>query len=201
MSAAALDVRHWQPERPRLRPVQLLLSWLLSALALLIAAEILPGAAVNGLPAAIAAAAVIAILNALLPPVVAALRLPLTLVFGFLLVLVLDALMLLAADNLTDGDLHVDGFWSALLVALVASAVTLVLQVIAGIDDDSEWSYRVVQRIARRTGEPVETDAPGILFLEIDGLALPVLRRAMRDGNAPNMARWAAEEGYQLTGW
>jgi len=48
MSAAALDVRHWQPERPRLRPVQLLLSWLLSALALLIAAEILPGAAVNG---------------------------------------------------------------------------------------------------------------------------------------------------------
>jgi hypothetical protein len=23
----------------------------------------------------------------------------------------------------------------------------------------------------------------------------------MRDGNAPNMARWAAEEGYQLTGW
>src|SRR6185503_6777054 len=131
----------------------------------------------------------------------AALRLPLTLVFGFLLVLVLDALMLLAADNVTDGDLHVDGFWSALLVALVASAVTLVLQVVAGIDDDSEWSYRVVQRIARKTGDVSETDAPGIIFLEIDGLALPVLRRAMRDGNAPNMARWVAEEGYVLTGW
>ena len=27
--------------------------------------------------------------------------------------------------------------------------------------------------------------SPGIVFLEIDGLALPVLRRAMRDGNAP----------------
>ena len=39
--------------------------------------------------------------------------------------LVLDAVMLLAADRLTDGDLTVDGFWSALLVALVASAVTL----------------------------------------------------------------------------
>jgi len=76
-----------------------------------------------------------------------------------------------------------------------------VLQVVAGIDDDSEWSYRVVQRIARKTGDVSETDAPGIIFLEIDGLALPVLRRAMRDGNAPNMARWVAEEGYQLTGW
>ena len=31
---------------------------------------------------------------------------------------------------------------------------------------------------------------PGIVFLEIDGLALPVLQRAMRDGNAPDMARW-----------
>ena len=201
MSAARSAATRWQPEPVRLRPLPLLLSWLLSAIALLIAAEILPGAAINGLPAAILAAAVIAVLNAILPPVVAALRLPLTLVFGFLLVLVLDALMLLAADSLTDGDLHVDGFWSALLVALVASAVTLVLQVVAGIDDDSEWSYRVVQRIARKTGDVSETDAPGIIFLEIDGLALPVLRRAMRDGNAPNMARWVAEEGYQLTGW
>jgi uncharacterized membrane protein YvlD (DUF360 family) len=198
---AAPAAKRWQPEPPRLRPVQLLVSWALSAAALLVAAWIVPGAHVNGFGSAVVAAAVIAILNALLPPIVAALRLPLTLVFGFLLVLVLDALMLLGADNLTDGDLSVDGFWWALVVALVASAVTLVLQVLAGIDDDSEWSYRVVQRIARKTGEPVATDAPGIIFLEIDGLSLPVLRRAMRDGNAPNMARWAAEEGYQLTGW
>ena len=42
---------------------------------------------------------------------------------------------------------------------------------------------------------------PGIIFLEIDGLALPVLRDAMRDGSAPTMARWIAEEGYQLAEW
>jgi len=177
------------------------MSWLFSAIALVVAAWVLPGAEVNGLPAAIVAAAVIGILNALLPPIVAALRLPLTLVFGFLLVLVLDALMLLGADRATDGDLSVDGFWWALLVALVASAVTLILHVIAGMDDDSEYSFRVVQRIARKTGDPIETDAPGIVFLEIDGLALPILRRAMRDGNAPNMARWVAEHGYALSGW
>jgi len=134
-------------------------------------------------------------------PLVAAIRLPLTLVLGFLIVLVLDALMLLAADSLTDGDLHVDGFWSALLVALVASAVTLVLQVVAGIDDDSEWSYRVVQRIARKTGDVSETDAPGIIFLEIDGLAHDVLRRAMRDGNAPTLARWVREGSHRFVRW
>ena len=39
------------------------------------------------------------------------------------------------------------------------------------------------------------------MFLEIDGLALPVLRRAMRDGNAPTMARWLAEDTHRLTEW
>ena len=45
------------------------------------------------------------------------------------------------------------------------------------------------------------TEVPGIIFLEIDGLALPVLRRAMRDGNATNMARWLSEGTHRLTEW
>lgn len=191
----------WAPERPRLRPLRLLLSWSLTALALLVAAWIVPGAEVTSFWSALLATAVIALLNAVLPPLVAALRLPLTLVFGFLLVLILDALMLLLADRITHGDLQVDSFRSALGVALVASAVSLVVGVVAGLDDDSEYSFRVIQRIARRTGDPVRSDVPGILFLEIDGLGLPVLRRAMRDGHAPTMARWLADGTYALTRW
>jgi uncharacterized membrane protein YvlD (DUF360 family) len=200
-TAAPASVAGWREERLRFRPLHMLRTWLVSAIALLVAAWIVPGAHVNGFLAALVVAAVIAALNSILPPIIAAIRLPLTLVFGFLAILVLDALMLLAADNLTDGRLSVDGFWWALLVAFVASAVTLVIEVVVGIDDDTEFSYRVVQRIARRAGEPVRTDVPGVVFLEIDGLALPVLRRAMRDGNAPHMARWAAEDGYVLSGW
>ena len=55
--------------------------------------------------------------------------------------------------------------------------------------------------VARRSGERVQTDVPGLVFLEIDGLALPVLRRAMRDGSAPNMARWVAEGSHRLVEW
>ena len=143
----------------------------------------------------------IAILNAILPPVIAALRLPLMLVLGLLLILIADALMLLAADAITGGDLSVDSFWSALLVALVASAVSVVLDVVFGTNDDDAYMLSVIQRIARRSGERVQTDAPGVVYLEIDGLALPVLQRAMRDGNAPNMARWLVEDGYALTEW
>ena len=57
------------------------------------------------------------------------------------------------------------------------------------------------RRVARRQGQEAVTDVPGIVFLEIDGLALPVLRRAMRDGNAPVMARWMDDHGYRLAEW
>ena len=191
----------WRPARPKFRPAALILAWILSAAALLAATWILPGAHVNNFWGALAATAVIAVLNALVPPIVAALRLPLMLVLGLLIILVLDALMLLAADRVTGGDLSVDSFWSALGVALVASAVGVVLDVIFGTNDDDTYTYRVIQRIARRSGELTRTDAPGIIFLEIDGLALPVLQRAMRDGNAPNMARWLQDGSHELAEW
>jgi uncharacterized membrane protein YvlD (DUF360 family) len=171
---------HWTPQRPRIRPFALLLAWLVSAASLLIAAELLPGASVKGFSGALSAALVIGVLNAVLPPLVAALRLPYMLVLGFVLALVLDALMLLAADKITGGDLSVDSFGNALLVALAASAIGVGLDVLVGTNDDDTYTFRVTQRIARRSGERTETDAPGIVFLEIDGLALPVLRRAMR---------------------
>ena len=191
----------WGVGRPRFHVFRLLLSWVLSALALLGAAWVVPGASVNDFRGALLAAAVIAILNAVLPPLVAALRLPFVALLGFLLVLVLDALMLLAADHATGGDLEIDSFWSALGVALLAAAIAIVLDAVLGTDDDDTYTFRVIQRIARRSGERVETDVPGIVFLEIDGLALPVLQRAMRNGSAPTMYRWLEDGSHRLAGW
>ncbi len=184
-----------------LRPARLVVSWLLSALALLIAALLVPHVDVEGFWAALGVTAVIAVLNAIVPPVLAALRLPFTIATTFLLVLFADALMLMLASRLTDGAIEVDGFGWALLTALVASAVTTLLSVIAGTNDDDEYTLRVTQRLARRSGEQIRTDTPGIVFLEIDGLAKPVLQRAMRDGNAPEMARWLAEDTHRLSEW
>ena len=176
-------------------------AWFAVTFALLVGAWVVPGAHVTDFWGALAAALVIAVLNALLPPLVAALRLPLTLLLGFGLVLVLDALMLLAADAVTNGGFTMDSFWSALGVALVASAVGVMLDVLFGTNDDDTYAFRVIQRIARRSGDRTDTNAPGIVFLEIDGLALPVLRHAMRDGSAPTMARWLVEGGYRLAEW
>jgi uncharacterized membrane protein YvlD (DUF360 family) len=194
------DQLAWRPARPRFHPARVVFAWLVAAAALLVAAVIVPGVAIESFGGALVVALLVAILNALLPPIVAALRLPFTLILGFVLVLLVDAAMLLVADEVTDS-LSVDTFGHALLAALVASAVGVVLDVVFGTNDDDTYTLRVIQRIARRSGQQEHTDVPGILFLEIDGLALPVLRRAMRDGNAPTMARWLAEDTHRLAGW
>jgi len=191
----------WSPERPRLHPVRLVAAWLCSALGLLLAAGLVPGADLHGFGGAVAVAAMVGILNAILPPLVAALRLPFTVALGFLLVLAVDAAILLLASDITPGLLHVGGFGDALLVSLIATAISTPIAVIVGIDDDDGYSLQVARRIARRTGHPTRTDEPGFLFLEIDGLALPVLRRAIRDGNVPNMASWVAAGDYKLIEW
>jgi uncharacterized membrane protein YvlD (DUF360 family) len=188
----------WKPDRPQWRLIPLLATWFATGIALMVAAGILPGVDIESFWGALLVAVVVAALNAVIPPLLAALRLPLTLVLGFLLVLIADALILLAADSLTDGVLTVDNFGWALLAALVVAAVSVVLAVVLGSDDMS--TIRIAQRIARRQGIIASTDVPGIVFLEIDGLALPVLRRAMRDGNAPTMARWLGET-HRLAEW
>jgi uncharacterized membrane protein YvlD (DUF360 family) len=191
----------WNPATPRLRPSRLVLAWVVAAAAVWVTAWLLPGVALDSEGSAFVVAALIAVLNAVVPPVLAALRLPFMLLLGFVLVLLADAAILLLADAAVPDAIRVDGFADALLAALVMSAVSTALQIMLGTNDDDEYALRVTRRIARRQGATPRTDAPGIVFLEIDGLALPVLRDAMRDGSAPVMARWIADDGYRLLEW
>ena len=190
-----------EPAGAPVRPLHVLLSWLVAGVSVFIAAAIVPHVSVGSFSDALAAAVLIAALNAVLPPVIAALRLPFTLALGFVLILVLDALMLVLASHITTRTIRVDSFGWALVASVVISASMLVLEVIFGANDDDTYSLRVIRRIARRQGGAVRTDDPGILFLEIDGLARPVLQRAIRDGNAPQMASWLERGTHRLDEW
>jgi uncharacterized membrane protein YvlD (DUF360 family) len=187
--------------KPELHPFRVVLSLLVSAASFFLAAGILPGFDVGDFWAALVAALLVGVLNAVLAPLVSAVRLPYTVATSFLLLLVFNALLLRAADALTENAVQLGGFGSALVAALVISAVSTALEVVAGTNDDDAYTIRVIQRIARRSGERVVSDAPGIVFLEIDGLAKPVLQRAMRDGNAPTMARWLAGDTHRFLEW
>ena len=161
--AAAAPAPARDVPRPRFRVVRVLVAWVLSAVALLFAAWVVPGIDIPSFRDALLVAALVAVLNAVIPPVLAALRLPFTLVLGLLLVLVADAAMFLVAERIAPDAISVDSWWSALGAALVASVASVILDPLFRTNDDETYMLRVTQRIARRSGEQVRTDVPGLL--------------------------------------
>jgi uncharacterized membrane protein YvlD (DUF360 family) len=182
------------------RPLRLLASLLILTAAVYVGTWIAPGVSLEATGAAFGVALVFGLLNAVLPPALAALPLPYTFVSGFLLVLVLDGAMLWAAGQLLPGDVHVDSVAAGVLAALLIAAASIVICMLIGADDQAV-AYAVLRRVARRQGVLERGEVPGIVFLEIDGLAAPVLRRAMASGHAPNLQRWIEDEGYNLVEW
>ena len=76
----------------------------------------------------------------------------------------------------------------------------MVLTPALSFDDDSR-QLRIVRRRARGVRERNRTDVPGVILFEIDGLAEPILRKALADGHVPTIERWLADGSHRLIPW
>jgi putative membrane protein len=107
--------------------VRLLLHWILSALAVWIVANVVPGIHVSGPTAALIAAAAIGLANATIGFVLKILTFPLTILTLGLFWFVINALMLELAAAFVRG-FYVRDFMSAFIGAILLSIVSSVLQ-------------------------------------------------------------------------
>ena len=177
-----------------------LLVLVLDAITLLVLSELLSGFVLDGAGAALGAAAAVGLLNALIWPLLSRIALPLTVLTLGLAALVLNGLLVAVAIDLIPGA-EIGGLGEGIVVTIVLAAVTSGVYSLLAIDEDDSWHRLVVRHQARLHHDVVETDVPGVLFLEIDGLAHDVLRRALADGNAPNLAAWLRDGSHQLRRW
>lgn len=106
--------------------MKLLIRLLISTLAILVAANIIPGVNVVDIKTAIILAIVLGILNTFLKPVLQLLALPITVLTLGLFYFVVNVAIIYLADYLVQG-FSVDGFIAALLFGLVVSVVSWIL--------------------------------------------------------------------------
>ena len=99
---------------------------LLSTMAVIVSAYILPGVAVDSFTTAILAALIISLLNVLVKPILIILPIPFTILTLGLFLLVINAIIILLASSVITG-FTVDGFWYALLFSIVLSFVNSLL--------------------------------------------------------------------------
>lgn len=107
--------------------MKILVHWFLSAVAVWLVSEIVPGFYVDSLGAALIAAVVIGLANATLGIVLKIVTLPLTVLTLGLFWLIINGLMLLVAAQLVPG-FAVSGFLAAFFGAIVLSLVNMVLR-------------------------------------------------------------------------
>jgi putative membrane protein len=99
---------------------------LLNGIAIIVAAYLLPGLHVDSPTSALLAGVILGFVNAIVRPVLFVLTLPLTLVTLGLFIFILNAICFALTALIVPG-FSVDGFWWALLGALLVSIVSWIL--------------------------------------------------------------------------
>ena len=113
--------------------MQLLLRWVITALALFVAAWLVPGIRVAGQGWVVFSvmAVILGLVNAVVRPLLKLLSCPLIILTLGLFVLVINGITLWLASAIAVSWFHVgfyvDGFWSAFLGALIVSIVSVIL--------------------------------------------------------------------------
>ena len=183
------------------RPVvRILIIWFIQTVALIIMTFLMDSVVVADIRTALAVTAVIGLLNAVLWPILSYVIVPFAVLTLGLAALALNGLIVWIASVIVPGFDLVD-YWSAFWLALGMAAINIILSTLLTIDDDHSWSRNQVKRRMKRIEKPEPTDVPGVFFLEIDGLSLPVLNKALDEGFMPTLQRWINEGTHVLTGW
>jgi putative membrane protein len=111
--------------------LQFLYRWVVTTVAVLVAANLVGGIRYDTWVSLVLASLLLGGLNALVRPLLVILSLPLVVLSLGLFVLVINGVLLLLVAVVVPG-FHVEGFWAALFGAVLISITTLVLNTLTG---------------------------------------------------------------------
>jgi uncharacterized membrane protein YvlD (DUF360 family) len=178
---------------------RLILIIVIQAVVLWLVAVILPGVNINryGTPFGVSIAMLIAMF--LIWPLFIRFFFKLVIWTAGLVTVVVNGFIVMVASWLSPG-LQVENFGWAVLYSLI---VTIILTALLGFIsfEDAGAFRRVVLRRYRQGIDPGVMGKPGVIFLEIDGLAYDALVRAMNKGKVPTMRKWIESGSHTLAPW
>jgi putative membrane protein len=119
-----LPITHYQLP---LLMLNFFLTWLVSAVSLVVTAKLVPGIEISSFGVAAVAAIVMGLVNAIVRPILVLFTLPLTILSLGAFLLVVNAIVFSLVAYLSPAGFIVHGFWSAFFGAIVLSIVSSVL--------------------------------------------------------------------------
>ncbi|MGI6465600.1 MAG: phage holin family protein [Methanobacterium sp.] len=143
------------------------------------------------------AAGIVGLLNAIFWPILSRILLPFMVFTVGVGALLLNAFLIWLASELVIG-FTIEGP-ALILTPIAMAAVTAVLSSLLTIDDDATYYRNVIRKIKK--GKIKFQDKPGVIFLEIDGLAFNILNEAIEKGKMPTLKKWLEQGTHKVKPW
>jgi uncharacterized membrane protein YvlD (DUF360 family) len=178
---------------------RLLITVVVATISFAVTAWLLPGLAVASLSSAALAVILISLFNAMIRPVVLAALVPVSLILTGIAVLVLQFVAFLVVAQLAPG-VSVATVFTAITASFIFAIVNTTLTAVLGIDHGGSYFTSLVQALRAKSAAPA-SDREGLVILQIDGLAYPILAGRVRAGSVNTMAGWIRSGTHRLSRW
>ena len=196
-------MRTWRPSSGS-RVRRIVATLIVSALSFLGAVFLTPGVSLEAgsrpFLVALGAALVLGILNVAIRPVFIAAFAGVSVIAVVIATLVFQVVSFLLLPRLIP-EIVVNGIVAALVASFMYAFVNTILTAILSISDDDSYFGMLIQQLAARGEDVVRTDKPGLVVVQIDGLAHPILTRQIRAGRVPHLSSWVRSGRYRLASW
>ena len=189
----------WKPGRRALLR-RLVVTFAVAFTALGITIWLLPGISASDWGQIALAVVVLGLLNALVRPLILAVLAPISVVLIGIATLVFQVGAILLVAGLLAG-IRVDNPLTAFLGSWLYAILNTALTALLSIDRDESYWGALVRALAARRRDAIRTDQPGLVIVQIDGLAHPILAHQIRAGRVPNISRWVRSRAMRLDRW
>ncbi|MFL5777312.1 MAG: phage holin family protein [Chloroflexota bacterium] len=190
---------NWRPGRRALIR-RGILSFVVAFIALTVTIWLLPGLSSANYSTIAVAVLILGVLNMAIRPLLLGLLAGISVVAVGVATLVFQVAAFLIVAALVP-DFHVNNVLSAFIGSLVYGVINTILTAILAIDEDESYWAAVVQQLAASREGVVRTDKPGLVIVQIDGLAQPILAHQIRAGRVPFISHWLRSGAMKLDTW
>ena len=189
----------WRPGRKALIR-RAIVSLLVGMAALALTAWILPGIRIDGFQTLLLAVIAMGAINALVRPIAIGLFVSVSTIAVIVATLVFQIASFFLVEWLL-ADFRVDGIVSAFVGSIVFATFNTFFTAILSIDQDESYYGALVAQLARRRPDAIHSKTPGVVIVQIDGLAHEVLAHQIRAGYVPFMSKWIRSGEMKLEKW
>ena len=189
----------WRPGRRALIR-RTVVSFLVGVVSLYLAIALTPGISAAGPRPVALGVVVLAGLNLIVRPILLAITAPFSAIVLAIATLLFQVVAFIVMGYALAG-LTVDGFLPALVGSWIYAIVNTSLTAILATDNEDSYWGALVRQLAIRRADAIRTERPGVVVIQIDGLAHPILAHQVRAGRVPFISRWIRTGQMRLDRW